>query len=81
MQKYSKQAVLNCIQHELQLSSISEDDEMQRTRNWDSMGQVSLLLTLEEKFDIKFPADQFGVLTSVKSILSYFSEEGMLEDG
>ncbi|MFZ2406412.1 MAG: acyl carrier protein [Methylobacter sp.] len=81
MEKYSTQAVLNCIQHELQLDSISEDDEMQRTRNWDSMGQVSLLLKLEDEFNIKFPADQFGILTSVKSILSYFSEEGILADG
>ena len=70
MDKFSKQTVLNCIQNELQLESISEDDEMQKTRNWDSMGQVSLLLKLEDEFDIKLPADQFGNLTSVKKILA-----------
>ena len=80
MDKFSKQTVLNCIQNELQLESISEDDEMQKTRNWDSMGQVSLLLKLEDEFDIKLPADQFGNLTSVKKILAYFSEEGILAD-
>jgi acyl carrier protein len=80
MEKYSKQTVLDCIRLELQLDSISENDEMQRTRNWDSMGQVSLLLKLEEEFNIKFPADQFGNLTSVKRILAYFAEEGILSD-
>ena len=44
------------------------------------MGQVSLLLKLEDEFDIKLPADQFGNLTSVKKILAYFSEEGILAD-
>lgn len=80
MKKHSKLEVLNCIQRELNLDSISENDEMQQTRNWDSMGQVSLLLKLEEEFDIRFPANQYGNLTSVAKILAYFTQQELLSD-
>ena len=40
-------------------------------RKWDSMGQIRLILLIEENFKIKILQEKYAKLTSVKLILDY----------
>jgi acyl carrier protein len=46
--------------------SVSDDFPAQ----WDSMGQVNLIMALEEEFGIYIEPDDFGTLKSVAAILA-----------
>ncbi len=42
---------------------------------WDSLGQLNLVLALEEAFDVSFGVDELAELTSVKSIVDRVQEK------
>ena len=50
----------------LTTQSVSDDFPAQ----WDSMGQVNLIMALEEEFGIYIEPDDFGTLKSVAAILA-----------
>lgn len=41
------------------------------TDNWDSFGQLNLILLLESEFDLAIPDDLVASLTSLKAIVSW----------
>jgi|HubBroStandDraft_1064217.scaffolds.fasta_scaffold341286_2 acyl carrier protein len=41
---------------------------------WDSMGQLMLILELEQQFDIQIPPERAAQLTSISKIASYLEE-------
>jgi acyl carrier protein len=43
---------------------------------WDSLAHVSLLATLENTFDIRFTADDMGIIDSVAAHLTVLEERG-----
>jgi acyl carrier protein len=43
---------------------------------WDSMGHMEVMLSLEEQFGIEIDAEIIGSLTSVSAISSYLKENG-----
>lgn len=43
---------------------------------WDSMGHMEVMLSLEEQFGIGIDAEIIGSLTSVSAISSYLKENG-----
>jgi citrate synthase len=43
---------------------------------WDSMGHMEVMLSLEEQFGIEINADIITTLTSVPAISSYLKENG-----
>jgi acyl carrier protein len=57
----------------LQPQSSSEDFPAQ----WDSMGQVNLIMALEEEFGLFIEPEDFGSLKSVPAIEAYLLKAGV----
>ena len=45
--------------------------------NWDSLGQVNLIMSLEETFGVYVEPEHFERLKSVPAILQYLDEQGV----
>jgi acyl carrier protein len=59
----------------LRCKTVEPDAAMGKTRGWDSMAQVDLVLSLEEKYGVRVPPDMFGELSSVPAILDFLNRE------
>lgn len=44
---------------------------------WDSLGQVNLIMALEQTFDIYIEVEEFSDLTSVPAILEFLGQKGL----
>lgn len=44
---------------------------------WDSLGQINLMVTLEQTFDILLDVEDFSKLTSIPAMLSYLRAQGI----
>lgn len=53
---------------------INSDAAMGVTEKWDSLGQLNLILLLEEKFDLVIPDDLVPSLTSLETIVAWLSQ-------
>ena len=45
---------------------------------WDSLGQVNLMMALEQTFDIYIEVEEFAGLTSVPAILDFLKGRGVV---
>jgi acyl carrier protein len=43
---------------------------------WDSMGHMEVMMTLEQRYDVEINADTIAALTSVPAISAYLQEKG-----
>ncbi|MCH8823966.1 MAG: acyl carrier protein [Planctomycetes bacterium] len=68
------------IRSSLNLKDITEDSGMGKVRGWDSLNHVSLVMSMEEEYDIEIPPDMIGELTSVAEIVEFFKEEGAIAE-
>jgi acyl carrier protein len=50
--------------------TITDQTSSADIEKWDSIRHLSLVLSLEEEFQIEFPEEQIGELTSFSSIVS-----------
>jgi acyl carrier protein len=57
----------------LRCKALSEDAAMGRTRGWDSMAQVELILSLEQEYSVQVPPDMFGELATAPAILAFLN--------
>ena len=44
---------------------------------WDSLGQVNLIMALEQEFGVQVEIEEFGELNSVPAILAYLGKQGI----
>ena len=44
---------------------------------WDSLGQVNLIMALEQEFGVQVEIEEFGELNSVPAILVYLGKPGI----
>lgn len=44
--------------------------------SWDSLGQVNLIMALEQTFDLYIEVEDFAELKSVPAILDYLARQG-----
>ena len=58
-------------------SEISETTAAGDIAAWDSLGQVNLMLTLEQTFDLMLDVEDIADLNSVPLILNYLREQGI----
>lgn len=65
-----KEEIRNIISQILELpaSALAYDTEMNEIAEWDSMHNVIILSTLEERYGILFPDDDLFDLTSVNAL-------------
>ncbi len=66
--------LLAFLARKLRRASLDMDAEMGRTPGWDSMAQVNLILSIEERYGVQIPPDMFGQLASVRAIQAYLDE-------
>lgn len=66
--------LLAFLAQKLRRQSLDMDAEMGKTPGWDSMAQVNLVLSIEERYGVQIPPDMFGQLASVKAIQAYLDE-------
>jgi citrate synthase len=57
-------------------ATITETSSHRNVRTWDSLGQVSLMVALEDTFGIRLEPEDFPKLTSVAAILAHLRAEG-----
>jgi acyl carrier protein len=72
-------ALLELIRSMLRLKTLGDTAALGKVRGWDSLKHVEIMLALETQLGVKIPAETFGELTSVESIVSYLGEKGLLE--
>ncbi len=61
------QVISSCIGESV---SLNVDSNIKNTENWDSLAQMRIILTLEQKFGITFTDEEAGYFTSVESFIS-----------
>ena len=59
------------------LSKISPTTRDEDLPSWDSLGQVNLIMAIEQAFDIYVEVDDFSELKSVPAILAYLERQGV----
>tara|TARA_B100001250_G_scaffold414327_1_gene451992 strand:+ start:4135 stop:4374 length:240 start_codon:yes stop_codon:yes gene_type:complete len=65
----SNSKIFNIIKKELKIKKISLKDGINKTRNWDSINNMNILLKLESDLKIKFTSKEFNSLNNIKSII------------
>jgi acyl carrier protein len=58
-------------------SAITPQTRNEDVASWDSLGQVNLIMALEQSFDLEVDVEEFAELTSVSAILKYLSRQGV----
>ena len=66
---YLVQVLKKIIKKELKIM-VKLDSKLLDYEEWDSIGNFNILLACEEKFNIKFTANEFSKLKSFKEILT-----------
>jgi acyl carrier protein len=56
---------------------ITEATRDQDLPAWDSLGQVNLIMALEQEFNVYIEVEEFGNLNSVPAILDYLKKQGV----
>tara|TARA_Y100000590_G_C15644978_1_gene986470 strand:- start:1069 stop:1317 length:249 start_codon:yes stop_codon:yes gene_type:complete len=71
MQKISlNNKIFNIIKNELKLKKVTINDKINKTKRWDSISNLNILLQIESILKIKFNTKEFNSLNNTKSILS-----------
>lgn len=55
---------------------ITETTRDEDIPSWDSLGQVNLIMALEQAFDVYIEVEDFGNLNSVPAILEFLGRQG-----
>lgn len=55
---------------EISANSIDLKMKQNELKGWDSLGQLRLIMTLEEKFNISFDIDEIATLNTFEKILN-----------
>jgi acyl carrier protein len=58
-------------------NKITETTKDEDIANWDSLGHLNLVTTLEQTFDILIDVEDFPTLNSIPAIIGYLREQGI----
>lgn len=61
----------------LPVTRITETTRDEDLPAWDSLGQVNLMMALEQSFGVYIEVEDFEKLTSLPAILKYLGEHGV----
>lgn len=59
-------------------SKITETTKDEDISAWDSLGQVNLMMALEQTFDIFLDVEDFAKLNSVPAIIEYLKKQAIV---
>lgn len=54
--------------------------ELNSFPEWDSLGNLNLLLRIEENLNFRFTSDEFSEVKSVKQLIDILKNKGLYED-
>jgi len=62
--------VCRCIEGVLEIKkgSVTEQSTADDTEDWDSLGQLRIIMALEEKYDVRFRTEEIPELNSVEKL-------------
>ena len=65
-----KERILNIISivFDISISIINENSSPENIENWDSIGNLNLIVSLEDEFDIKFTDEEISEMLNFKLI-------------
>jgi acyl carrier protein len=69
----TQEELMAFVARKLRLKEIGPGAAMGKTRGWDSMAQVELVLSLEETYGVSVPPDMFGELATLPAILAFLN--------
>ena len=58
-------------------AKVTDSTRDQDLPSWDSLGQVNLIMAIEQAFDVYIEVEEFGNLNSVPAILAYLEKQGV----
>ena len=58
-------------------AQITETTRNEDLEAWDSLGQVNLIMALEQAFGVYIEVEDFDQLTSVPAIIAYLGKQGI----
>jgi acyl carrier protein len=65
---------------ETPVAEITIESNQDNIGNWDSLKHLDLVVALEEEFEILFPAEEIGNLTSVRLISVIVKEQLLIKN-
>ena len=68
--------VCGCIEEVLEIKkgSVTEKNTADDTENWDSLGQLRIIMALEEKYAVRFKTEEIPELNSVEKLAERLGE-------
>jgi len=70
LKNFSKNKLIKIFKNELKIKgSFNEKSSIYDYKNWDSLANFNILLSIEKEFKIKFNSKEFSVLNSFSDIL------------
>ncbi len=68
-----EQKVLEILQRVFNLDSVDESCSQETCGNWDSMGQLNLVVELESEFDVELEPEEIGEMKSFRDVVRILS--------
>lgn len=68
-----EQKVLEILQRVFNLDSVDESCSQETCGNWDSMGQLNLVVELESEFDVELEPEEIGEMKSFRDVVQILS--------
>ena len=65
-----EEKVLEILKDLFELDTVDETCSQETCENWDSMGQLNLVVELESEFDVSFEPDEINQMKSFSDIIS-----------
>ena len=70
LKNFSKGKLIKVFKEELKINGrFNEKSKIYDYKNWDSLANFNILLSIEKEFKIKFNSKEFGALNSFSDIL------------
>jgi acyl carrier protein len=70
LKNFSKSKLIKIFKNELKIKgSFNEKSNIYYYKNWDSLANFNILLSIEKEFKIKFNSKEFSVLNSFSDII------------
>lgn len=72
-----KEKVLEILKNLFELDTVDETCSQTTCEQWDSMGQLNLVVELESEFDVTLEPEEIGDMKSVNDIIRILKDKGV----
>ena len=74
-----EEKVLEILKDLFELDTVDETCSQTTCENWDSMGQLNLVVELESEFDVTLEPEEIGEMKSFSDIITLLKKKGVHE--